>query len=160
MFAVFEMPKDIAQKGLWLGLMLIVLSFALKQVMVGFAMANLGTALEEPKLHAEREAALNFAEKEMLETEEIRQKYQKLLKENRGETAAAAASAIAKLQWFCYLKFLLDLARLLGCILLVFAAFKIVSDPDTGTWTKALALVYGSLGLLSITLGSILTLLV
>ncbi|MHC4829665.1 MAG: hypothetical protein ACYTFT_04815, partial [Planctomycetota bacterium] len=71
------------------------------------------------------------------------------------ETAHATAFALRKLGWLRY-KWILDIAKLVGTVLVLFSAFHIVTEPDHDFALKAFAVTSGSLTLASILLGGLL----
>jgi hypothetical protein len=159
-WSVLSSPGSGAVRALWMGLLLIVISFGVKQVIFSWSMWNLGTALEEPRLQAKRAAELaelgqgaGRAAREV-----IYDKYRRKFDELEGSSASAGASALLKLQWFCYLKILLDVIRMIGGILVLFAALHITLDPGAGSWLKAYGVVCGGVALVTVVLGGLLTL--
>ena len=84
--------------------------------------------------------------------------YRERREDLRGDSAEAGASALLKLQWYFYLKIVLDLARLLGAALVLFSALHITVDRDQTAWTKAYGVVCGGVALLVVVLGGLVTL--
>ncbi|MEE9394105.1 MAG: hypothetical protein V3W41_16520 [Planctomycetota bacterium] len=165
--SVFGPPESGPARALWLGLVLIVIPFALKQVMVSTSMSSLGTVLEKPRLQAARAAEFAKIERDNIAVErgrkddrwqEIDRRYDKLFEEIRGDEQEAAAAAILKLQWFFYLKIAFDLCRLLGSLLILFGAIHIAIDPKCNTWVKAYGVACGVAVMLTMTIGSLVTL--
>jgi hypothetical protein len=158
-WSVLGAPGSGAVRALWVGLLLVVISFGVKQVIISWSMWNLGTALEEPRLQAKRSAEIaRLDDGSRARREAIHERYREQFEDLRGDSASASASALMKLQWFCYLKVVLDIVRLLGAILVLFAALHIVLDKSLGTWMKAYGVVCGGVALLTVVFGGLLTL--
>jgi hypothetical protein len=79
--------------------------------------------------------------------------------EARADSMGAASSALSKMQWLFYVKFLLDLVRLAGAILIVFGALHLCADPVGGGSLRVFAVVCGGLALLSILWGGFMAML-
>ncbi len=162
LLCVLGSPGTGAVRALWVGLLLIVISFAVKQVIISWAMWNAGTALEEPRLEVKRSAEIAQLDDDDQDyrrrREEIHDYYRQKRDELAGESAGAAASALLKLQWYCYLKLFLDLLRLAGAVFVLFSALHIVVDRSQGTWIKAYGVVCAGVALLVVVLGGLVTL--
>lgn len=146
---------------LWLGLLFMIISFGVKQVLVDWSMWNLAGTLDEPRLDAERRAEMYKAEREggRSSRRAIDEKYSRLREEIRGKSYDEGASALRKMQWYLYLKVVLDALRLVGAVMVLSAALRISMDETIGTWTKAYAVVCAAAALVSIVFGGLLTLL-
>ncbi|MHC4393688.1 MAG: prefoldin domain-containing protein [Planctomycetota bacterium] len=193
-------PGPGAVRMLWLGLLLLIIPFAIKSTIVSWAVSGVGgTTIEGTRLGAKLGAKMDdlaleaeeiefeqqFMERpkddasaddkksyredqEKLdkELEELRKEqreerrdlqadYLPDIREASNETAHATAFALRKLGWLRY-KWILDIAKLVGTVLVLFSAFHIVTEPDHDFALKAFAVTSGSLTLASILLGGLL----
>jgi hypothetical protein len=167
------------------GLLLLVASFLLKQLLLGLAVFEVGGLLSEPKLRARRSGELaekraeldeeygedwqfnrgggedkEKARKEWEEFQkEIADEYDPKLRDLRGAMDRTAASLMGKAQWYTWLKIFLDLLRSLGAALVILTAVGISADPRCGTWTKVYAVSCGSFAVLGVLFANIFTML-
>jgi hypothetical protein len=86
---------------------------------------------------------------------EINKKYDEKLLTAKRDLVDASASGLCWLQFGVWTKILLDLPKLLGCFLIVFATFKLVVDPQAPGHLKSFAIVCSTIVLLMATLWSV-----
>ncbi|MFN3168043.1 MAG: hypothetical protein ACE37H_13365 [Phycisphaeraceae bacterium] len=186
---------------LWLGLLLVMLSFTIKHLFVDVSITSVPGVFEYPRLVAKKQAEkfplydeVKKIEEEISESErgrfddafeeggrdafreweERRDRQRKRLndardkaddaakkidekyeEELRAAELAAIESGAAGLGWLqrgIWLKVLVDLPKLLGCFLIVFAAMPIVSDPEQQAPVKAYAIACSTVVLVYATL--------
>jgi len=71
--------------------------------------------------------------------EEINKKYEEKLEDARQDGLNAAASGLGWVQRGIWIKLLVDIPKLLGCLFIVFASMSIVSDPNQDGHVKTFA---------------------
>jgi len=161
MSVVTQGPSSGPQRSLWAGLLLILLSFSVKQGIISLASFNTGSALQGPKLMLQQEA--DMAGLSPWEDEDrlnrIRDRYQDRIQDAQEASVKGGAKALTKLQWFFYAKLILDIGKLLGVFLVVFASMQIVSDEDQPGALKQYATVCSGVVLLASLFGGLLALL-
>ena len=185
---ILQGPASGPQRSLWAGLLLILLTFSVKQGIISWAYFNTGSALQQPKLELQRQAllaGLDWREDEN-KIEKIREGdalgswlvgrfgespgpldrwlsgddvYADRMDDAEGTTVRGGAKAITKLQWFFYTKLFLDMGKLLGVFLVVFGAMQIVSDNHQSSSEKQFATVCAGAVLMSTLFGGLLALL-
>lgn len=157
---VMSAPGEGAVKALWVGLVLLIASFALKQLIISSSMWSLGTVLESPLIDLEYQAeraGLAAAGYNSDRADLMRQSHRLRSDKAEAKTMEAGVSSLRRLQWYCNLKLILDALRLIGAMLVLFAGLHIAVDTKRGTWIKAYSLVFSGAAMLAICLGGLLT---
>jgi len=177
---IFKMPSDGALLALWLGMVLLMSTFAIKQVMVSWTLTTVSDALEIPRLQAKQQAELEDVggdsserfgpfrdrdqgldksdqqrEERAKQRTDINKKYDIAIEKARKDMRWSAASGLHKAQWTLLLKMVLDLAKIVAYALILFASLRIVTDPVTSGTLKVYATVLGGITFLTCVLGGL-----
>jgi len=154
---IFQKPVDGAVLALWTGLMLLLASFAIKQVMVSWMLTNVSDALEYPRLQTKLEAEMGDLNENTTSKarEAIRAKYEADIEKAQKQMVWAGERAIHKAQWTVWLKCLLDLVKIASYALILFGSLRIVTDPVASGTLKVYATVLGGITFLTCVLGGL-----
>jgi hypothetical protein len=98
-------------------------------------------------------------EKVRSDREALDARFEEDRKEMRRKANWAGVSSLSKAQWFVFSKIFLDIAKLFGACLVVFAGLRIVADPEFSTSLKSYATVCAGITLLTVLLGGLVSLL-
>lgn len=200
---VLKSPEGGVVSALWLGLILLVASFALKQIFVDWTMTGINTGIEPQRLHQKKDAQLSSLRADIGEIQDeiddlddeidkekdadkkkklkderkdLDKKKTDLQKEQEDEmkdiersfrakirnadigSEYGQASALGNFQRMMWLKFLLDIVKLLGALLVIFSSLHITVDPAFSSGLKTYAVICGAIALFACTCGGLLTL--
>ena len=202
--SVLRLPAGGMIRVLWIGLMMMMVPFAIKHMLFTVTGTKVPSALRLVDLQASREAEMNEldsrlweyddrlqdiheqmygdggdassasrekfqeeveqiqkqkakASKELSdERDEISKKYRTKMRQARLDLAKSGASGLTMLRVSLWIKFLLDIPKVIGCFLILFASLRIIMDDQYSSHLKSFCIVCSTIVLLFTTVWSVL----
>lgn len=175
-YGAMPVTQSPQMKTVLLGLMLILGSWGMKQLLASFSLYGLGGALSTPVVEASKGAEIakktvshrldiyreqqekkpdskliKEAQEEISDvTEEVSEKYAEKSISSQADSASGLSLATNTARWFLRTKILLDIVKMAGIFLIVLGSFRVLNDPMASPHNRWFAIVISSIILFSV----------